>query len=83
MSLARKLGAPCTEMKNHFFFFTQTGKHLILRFPRLAGQFVTTLPAAHVTLNRYCTNDELTLPSQSPGKTTTKSHIHVWAGDNS
>lgn len=83
MSLARKLGAPHTETKNHLLCFTKRGKHLILRLPRLAGQFVTPLPAAYITLNHYCINDELNLPAQSPFKTTTKSHTHIWACDSS
>lgn len=87
MLLPRKLGPQCIEAKNHLFFFTQTGKHLILRLKHnLAGQFVTPLPADHITLSHYRIthiDGELTLPARSPCKTTTKSQIQIWACDTS
>ena len=73
--------------KEPTFLFHPNIKLFISRLKHnLAGQFVTPLPADHITLSYYCItriDGELTLPTRSPCKTTTKSHIHIWACDNS
>lgn len=78
----QKDGSPIHRNKEPSFLFHSNRRTFNSEMPRLAGQFVTPLPAAYATLNHDCTNDGLIQPPRSPCKTTSKRHVPVWACDN-